>query len=154
MHARREREFRRSGSECEIAQSTRPQEELRRLRAFECHLGQAVAPLPGEHVDLIGPDFGHVPALAVFLIRTIEDHAFDVNPLAFRQVLAADFTELSPRDDTVVVGDFLLGSLRRSIAVGGEREGDPRSAGRCGGLFRVGREVADEDDLVHATHGI
>lgn len=108
-----------------------------------------------EHLHLFGDDFGRVTVLAVLALPLARaDAAFDIDRRTLLQVFADDFRQTAEERDAMPLGHFLEIAARLVLVAIGRRETDVRNrvAARQVTDFRIGAEIADEDDLVDGCH--
>src|SRR5882672_6427874 len=115
----------------------------------------AAAFAPAEHLHHVGADLGAIAVLAVLVLALARAQlALDVDLRALLQVLAGDLGEAAEEGDAMPLGGFLLLAARLVLPRVGRRDanvGDGVTARQIFG-FRVGAEIADDDDLVHRCH--
>ena len=114
------------------------------------------AALAAEHLHFIGDDVGGITLDAILLVFVRAQLALDVYLSTFLQVLAGDFRQAAEEFHPVPFGAFLLlaGLLVLPRFGGGDADRGDRRPAWCVASFRIGAQIADQNDLVDAAcHG-
>ena len=106
-------------------------------------------------VETLQHDFGRIAVLPVFILPFARlQSTFEVNLRAFLEILLGDLGQAFAEDDDAMPFG-LLSPFAGVLVAPGFRSRDPqiddRPAVLCAANFRVGSEIADENDLVDAT---
>src|SRR5579863_7451361 len=108
-----------------------------------------------EHLHLVSDNFRRVALLAVLaLVLARAQAAFDINRRALLQVFVHDLGQTAEERNAMPLGHFLeIAGLLVLVAVSG-REPDVRDGVPARQIthFRIGAEIADENDLVDGCH--
>jgi hypothetical protein len=130
--------------------STRAMSVVARATAFgfRRHSRSAAAT---EKSNPLCNDFGHIPFVtALVVVASSADAALDKNLPAFGEILAARFTLLTPDNDVMPFGSFLLVAVT-VIPNFGRSDGKTRdrATGRGEAKFRIFTEITDENHFVN-----
>jgi len=114
----------------------------------------ALTTTAAEHLHLVCDDFRAVLLLAVLFPLTGLEPAFDVDRRTLLQVFTGNFSQAAEEGDAVPLGGFLhFAAGLVFVAVGGchANVGDSIATGHVT-RFRIGAEIADDDDFVDGRH--
>src|SRR5262245_21433111 len=131
--------------------------EIRRDRVVRRNRGRHVVGTiraRAQHLDVARHDLGGEALLSLLILPLAgADAAFDEDLPTLGEVLADDLGLLAPDHHPMPLGGFLLLTALVGPALGGgDAQIGDRLLARGVAQLRVGTQIADQDDLVHAAH--